>query len=292
LQLIVEINADFDLRLALMGGQTFRWQPQGGGYRGVVGGLLLQVEHFRDVFEVQVLNASHLSHLAEDEIGQYVEKYFRVDEDPEGVRSALCKDPVLAPIVQELGGIRILRQDPWECIVSYICSIDSNIPKIRTNVASICRALGEEIPVAAEWMEYSFPTIRAVADSSEDLLRSMGVGFRAPYLLKTAQELRDSKWNFMDMKNENAAKVRSDLQSLPGIGPKVADCILLYSLDHLDAFPIDRWVRRTVSQLYFKGEEIRDKEIKEWAFTRFGFHSGYAQQYLFEWGRLQKITSG
>ena len=287
--MIIHVKDNFDLHLALMGGQAFRWQPKGEGYRGVVGGLLLEVDQHQDSFRIQVCNRANHKELSDEEIRQYLERYFRVDENARDIQVALCEDQVLAPIVRNLGAIRILRQDPWECIVSYICSIDSNIPKIRTNIASICRVFGEKIPAGPGTPEHAFPPMQVIADSSEEGLRSLGLGFRAPYLLKTAQGLLRGEFDFVDMKTQNIDRVRVDLQSLPGIGPKVAECVLLYSLDRLDAFPIDRWVRRAVLHLYFEGENVPDKEIKAWALDRFGSLSGYAQQYLFEWGRLEQI---
>ena len=272
-----------------MGGQAFRWQPSGDGYRGVIGGLLLEVGRHQDSFRIEIRNRGDRKELSDEDIRQYLGEYFRVDENPEDTRATLSEDQVLAPIVQKLGVLRILRQDPWECIVSYICSIDSNIPKIRTNIASICRVFGEKIPAGSGATENAFPPMQVIADSSEEELRSLGLGFRAPYVLKTAQGLVRGKFHFSEMKRQNIERTRADLQSLPGVGPKVADCVLLYSLDRLDAFPIDRWVRRAVSTLYFQGENVADKEIRAWALARFGSLSGYAQQYLFEWGRLERI---
>jgi N-glycosylase/DNA lyase len=283
------VNGDFDLHLALMGGQAFRWQSNEGGYRGVIGGLSLEVSQHQGLFRIQVGNRGNHEKLSGEDICRYLEWYFRVDENSQGIRAILCEDQVLAPIVRNLGVLRILRQDPWECIVSYICSIDSNIPKIRTNIGNICRLFGKEIPTDSGVTEHAFPPMQVIADSSEEELRSLGLGFRAPYLLKTAQNLVSGEFDFSEMRRQNIDKVRADLQTLPGIGPKVADCVLLYSLDRLDAFPIDRWVRRAVSNLYFRGEPIPDKDIKAWALVRFGALSGYAQQYLFEWSRSEQI---
>lgn len=288
--MIITVKADFDLHLALMGGQAFRWQVRDGKYRGVIGDLLLEIQPSPDVFTIHILNRSSAAQFGDDAIAQYLCGYFRTDENTEDIRAVLSEDNVLAPLVKDMGVIRILRQDPWECIVSYICSIDSNIPKIRTNVASICSYFGEEIVVSDGSAEYVFPSIKSLAESSEDVLRSLKLGFRAPYLLKTAQDLCDRELDFSGMKTQSLDEVRSLLQSFPGIGPKVADCILLYSMDRLDAFPIDRWVRRAVSQLYFGGSHLPDKEMREWALDRFGRVSGYAQQYLFEWGRMEQVS--
>tara|TARA_B100001123_G_scaffold225609_1_gene253965 strand:+ start:1720 stop:2595 length:876 start_codon:yes stop_codon:yes gene_type:complete len=287
---LITLKADFDLHLALMGGQAFRWGVKGNTYRGVVGCLVLEVEVSEDMFTVQVLNSSSISGLSGDSLVEYVNSYFRVDENSAAIQSGLSEDSILAPLVRDVGVIRILRQDPWECMVSYICSIDSNIPKIRTNVASMCQYFGSEIALMNGGKDHGFPSIKSIADSNEQILRSLKVGFRAPYLIGTARQLRDEMLDFSLMETQSLQESRQFLQSFPGIGPKVADCILLYSLDRLDAFPIDRWVRRAVSQLYFGGQMPPDKEIREWAFDRFGMLSGYAQQYLFEWGRSEQVS--
>ncbi len=177
-------------------------------------------------------------------------------------------------------GMRLLEQEPWECLVSYLCSINSNIPRISTLVEILSNRLGK--PISLDGVtRYTFPEPYALADLGEMGLRLMGLGFRAPYLAGAAQAVASDRLDLANLRELPYPQAKEELMKLHGIGDKVADCVLLFSMGKLEAFPVDRWVRRAVQGWYFPGKHITNREIRLWAQERFGPYAGYAQQYLF-----------
>ena len=186
-------------------------------------------------------------------------------------------------------GIRILNQDLWETIISFIISANNNIPRIKGIIERISCKYGKKI-IYNEKEYYTFPTPEELSKASVEDLRNLGLGFRDVRVYETTQIIVNKEVDLEQLKEEkDFQKVRETLLTLPGVGPKVADCILLFSeLKRWEAFPIDVWVRRVMNELYIKNEneeKVNKKLIEDIAHEKFGNLAGIAQQYLFFWKR-------
>jgi N-glycosylase/DNA lyase len=269
-------DGPLDLPLTLTCGQAFRWRPHGEGWSGVVGSAELRLlSGPADTLVVETLG--------QDPGEDALRGYFRLDEDPK-VHLEHAPELTALPGFVPLLGLRLLRQDPWETLASFICSAAANIRKITAGVEALSERWGD--PIAGS-SRRTFPSFVAIAGASEGDLRRAGLGFRAPYLLGTASMLaKDAEWSWSRIRLLPLAEARSELMRLPGVGPKIADCVLLFGLDRLDSYPVDRWIRRATRELAAK-RTARDEELARWA-VRLGPGRGYLQQILFHLRR----TSG
>jgi N-glycosylase/DNA lyase len=211
--------------------------------------------------------------------------------DDEPMRTAVAACP----------GLRLLRQDPWECLASFILSSTKQIAQIRQIVSQLCEKFGEPTarfsdPLAPSDGERagvrgspinSFPTPQRLAAAGEAELRACKMGFRAPYLLATARLIADGKFNPERIRALNYDQARFELIKLPGVGGKIADCVLLFAYGFDSAFPVDVWIERALQQLYFPRRRASEPRLRRFAATHFGPHAGYAQQYLFHYMRTK-----
>ena len=185
-------------------------------------------------------------------------------------------------------GIRILNQDLWEVIISFIISANNNIPRIKGIIERICKSYGREIIWNGK-KYYTFPTIEELSKASVADLRNLGLGFRDTRVYETTQIFLTGKVKLEDLiKEKDTKKVKEKLLELPGVGPKVADCIMLFGMKRYEVFPIDVWVRRVMNELYIKNEDetkVKQKEIEKLAKDKYKNLAGIAQQYLFYWRR-------
>jgi N-glycosylase/DNA lyase len=202
--------------------------------------------------------------------------YHRLDEDPvihlTGAARALRSIPGIEPLL----GLRLLRQDPWETLASFICSAAANLAKITACVEGLASRFGT--PIAGSGRS-SFPEPGAVARARESQLRALGLGFRAPLLLASARRLDREPLDWSTLRSAPIQEARARLIELPGVGAKIADCVLLFGLDRLDAYPVDRWIRRATMELAGR-RRAKDRELEEWA-RRLGPGRGYLQQLIF-----------
>ncbi|MBI3847523.1 MAG: hypothetical protein HY292_23055 [Planctomycetes bacterium] len=255
---------DFDLRLTLDSGQVFRFRPH-------LDGFLVNARH--RFFYVE----QRTDRLAFDGVeSDFLVRYFRLDDDHAAMIRALEFDPLVSDAARRFRGLRIVRQDPWECLVTFICSSISNIPKIRMNVESIAASFGDPVRLGAE-RSWQFPSPGCLDD--EGKLRAAKVGFRAKYLL-AANERANDAW-LDGLRGLPIESARDALMALPGIAEKVADCVLLFSLDFTDAFPVDVWIHRIVQRSYFRNRSVSPARVREWAARRFGPLAGYAESFLY-----------
>ena len=262
----------FDVAQTLDGGQAFGWYGNAdSSYRGVMRNQVVDIGcDSRGVWYRTECEPS-------EDVRTRIEDYLGVSDDVASVISALSAEPSYGEDLCRLPLIRILRQNPWECLVGFICSQNSNIPRIKQMVASVAR-LGRQIG-SDDWA-YELPEPEVVARTGETGLRAIGLGYRAKHLAPTAAILA----NGVDLDGLRGASyhdAKDALMELPGIGPKVADCILAYSLDKGEAFPVDVHVRRAAIRLYGLDEKIKNDALGEWARDRFGDYSAYAQLYMF-----------
>lgn len=264
-------------------GQCFRWDKQiDESYLGVFRNNVMKV---RKEGNTVVFNG-----ICEGKIEEICKDYFDLDRNYEEIKQKLSKidDNVKNSIVYG-SGIRILNQDLWETIISFIISANNNIPRIKGIIDRLSRKYGKEI----KWKEksfYTFPTVEQLSKASVEELRTLGLGFRDVRVYETTKKILNKEVDLDKLAEEkDTEKVRETLLTLPGVGPKVADCILLFStLKRFEVFPIDVWVRRVMNELYIKNSDetkVNKKEIENLAKEKYGDLAGLAQQYLFYWKR-------
>ncbi len=211
-------------------------------------------------------------------------RFFRLDEDFEGILRAIDRDPIIHQAIRKYRGLRLIRQDPWECLISFLFSSAKAIPHIRCLIETLCKSFGNRM----EWdfhIHYGFPPPHTVAELPA--LKEVRAGFRARYLVEICRCVDRGKLLLLKGLTYEEAKKR--LIELPGIGKKIADCVLLYSLDFIEAFPIDTWMRRGVQKYYFKGEKVSERRMEEFLRNHFGPYAGYAQLYLYHYWRNQPV---
>lgn len=273
----------FELRDIFECGQCFRWNKQeDGSYTGVFKNNVLNVKKNKDeiIFEG----------ICENEIQQTVENYFDLNRNYEKIKEQLSKiDQNMKKSIEYGNGIRILNQDLWETIISFIISANNNIPRIKGIIERLSEKYGDEIKYKGN-KYYTFPTPEQLKNVTVEEYRKLGLGFRDIRLYETTKMVLNKQVDIENMKNNpNTIEVREELLKLSGVGPKVADCILLFSdLKRFEVFPIDVWVRRVMNDLYIKNEDetkVNKKQIKKIANEKFGDLAGLAQQYLFYWRR-------
>jgi N-glycosylase/DNA lyase len=184
-------------------------------------------------------------------------------------------------------GLRLLRQEPWECLASFICSSTKQIVQIREIVRLLAARFGDPVAVPPDVTQTSaFPSVPRVAALTEAELRACKLGFRAPYLLGTARRIAEGTLDLAALRTLPTAAARERLEALPGVGRKIADCVLLFAYGRQDAFPVDVWVRRALGQLYFpRARKLTLERLHRFSARHFGPHAGYAQQYLFHYIR-------
>lgn len=260
-------------------GQCFRWNKQeDGSYIGIVRNNVLKVEEKED----NIIITGN----CEEDIKQLCEDYFSLDEDYEKIKENLSKiDDNLKTSIKFGEGIRILHQDLWETIISFIISANNNIPRIKGIIERISKKYGKKI-IFEEKEYYTFPTVKELSRATVEELRNLGLGFRDVRVFETTRKIYIKEADLEELKKEkDICKIEELLLSLPGVGPKVADCIMLFSLKKYQVFPIDVWVRRVMSELYFENKEQKPQKIKEFVKNYYGERAGLAQQYLFYWRR-------
>ena len=274
----------FELKDIFECGQCFRWNEQeDGSYTGIWKENVVNIKKEREDF---VFTGICENNNLEEEI----QKYFDLDRNYEEIKKELSKkDEYMKTSIAYGKGIRILNQDLWETIISFIISANNNIPRIKGIIERLSKAYGDKI----EWKGkeyYTFPTPMQLKNVTVEEYRKLGLGFRDVRLYETTKMILEGKVDLQELKNNpNTVEVREKLLTLSGVGSKVADCILLFSdLKRLEVFPIDVWVRRVMNDLYIQNEDetkVSKKEIEKIARNKFGNLAGLAQQYLFYWRR-------
>ena len=273
----------FELKDIFECGQCFRFNKQEDeSYTGVVGNNVINVK--------KIDNEIHIKSVGQDNLEELVVNYFDLNRNYEQIKDKLSKiDENMQKSISYGKGIRILNQDLWETIISFIISANNNIPRIKGIIDRMSERYGKKIIFEGKEY-YTFPTIDELSKASVEDLRALGLGFRDVRVYETTKIIKNKEVDLEQLKNEkDFKKVRNTLLTLPGVGPKVADCILLFStLKRWEAFPIDVWVRRVMNELYIKNPDetkVKKEEIEKIAYEKFGNLAGIAQQYLFYWKR-------
>lgn len=273
----------FELKDIFDCGQCFRWNTEeDGSYTGVFGKNILNVK--RDGKDI------NFKGICDGNIEDIIYDYFDLNRDYERIKETLSEiDENMKKSVLYGKGIRILNQDLWETIMSFIISANNNIPRIKGIIERLSKKYGSKISFNGKEY-YTFPTPEQLRDVTVEDYRKLGLGFRDIRLYETTQMILNKDIDLEKLKNNsNTIEVREELLKLYGVGPKVADCILLFStLKRFEVFPIDVWVRRVMNDLYIKQEDetkVSKKQIEKIAEEKFGNLAGLAQQYLFYWRR-------
>ena len=264
-------------------GQCFRWEKEDdGSYTGIVKNNVINVK--------KVNNEVIFYSTGADNLEELVKEYFDLERNYEDIKNTLSKvDSYLENSINYGNGIRILNQDLWETIISFIISANNNIPRIKGIINRLSYKYGNKI-IWNNKEYYTFPTVESLSNATVEELRKTGLGFRDIRVYETTQKILNKQVDLEELhKEKDTKKIREILLTLSGVGPKVADCILLFStLKRFDVFPIDVWVRRVMNDLYIKNEDeskADKKEIEKLAKEKYGNLEGIAQQYLFYWKR-------
>lgn len=274
----------FCLDLCLESGQTFGWRQERGWWLGTIRRDVCAVRQVKDRLEF-------VSSVKPSEAARVLRHYFALDEDHPAVIAQFPVDAFLRKAVRFAGGLRILRQDPWECLAGFILSSTKQIIHIRQIWRKVSESWGQPIAPGAGWpCLHPFPCAATVARLSEAQLRACGMGFRAPYLLGAARRVADGGLDLESLRRLPTAGARDRLMALPGVGPKIANCVLLFSLDKADAFPVDTWIMKVLRAVYFRGKRrVSPARLIGFSAAHFGPYAGHAQQYLFHYARLNPL---
>ncbi len=263
--------APLDLDLTLSCGQTFRWRRAGDSWQGVLGNHVVTLRQRGRVLEID-------TDLDGRRAVAMVKEHLRAGDDIPRIQRSLSKDPVLARGVRRARGLRIVKMDEWECLVSFVLATYANIPRITKMVEALCSRFGKEIVSGV----HAFPDIRRLGQASVEELEGCGLGYRAKYLTDLCSYT--SSRDIRRMTRMSFEDLREELLELPGVGNKVADCVALFGFGRLEAFPIDVWMERSLARLY--GVKGNYGKLRAFASERFGDYAGYAQEYLYYNERL------
>jgi N-glycosylase/DNA lyase len=273
---------DYDLAATLSSGQAFRWRLIDGAWEGVIGAHWVRLKQRDET--ILAATATLFSDWS------WLTNYLQLGVDLNGILSTFPDDEPMRLAKTNCRGLRLLRQEPWECLASFILSSTKQIVQIQQIVGLLCERFGEQLPVPpGHEAVYSFPTAERLAACAEVDLRNCKMGFRAPYLLETANMVANGEINLSSLYSLGVDVAREELMRLPGVGRKIADCVLLFAYGFQPAFPIDVWILKALRQLYFPKRKPSAKRLLRFSQTHFGPHSGYAQQYLFHYMRTKRV---
>ena len=286
------INQPFDLETSLMMGQAFRWHPLDAAFypdrsqwfSGVLGDNLIHIRQTDDGVEYR---AGGPNGATDADLSDLLSRYFRLDDDIEAIYAYLCeRDPQMEKLVEDHRGMRVLRQDPWECLVSYICSKSNKITSIRQCVEEIATMSRQTVHLGSD-ERYIFPTPQVVTEAGVEGLIELDLKGRLsrdfpPTIYAVARQICRGDLDLDELIRLSYLETKRQLMKYQGIGPKIADCVALMSLDKLDAFPVDTHIKKAVQTRYFgDGKPPSNNSMVQWAQQRFGPYAGYAGQYLF-----------
>ncbi len=285
---LVEISApDFDLAMTLDSGQVFHWEKVGNGFVGTIGDCPVYIEQGGECLARKSgsrLPADPVYDPAQDAHAT-IASYFALDHPLADICASFPNDPIMNEARDFCRGLRIIRQPKWECLATFICSSMKQVAHIRQISLALRRRFGERRKIGNRFA-YTFPPARRIAQASENDLRECALGYRARNLLMTARLVSSGKADLKAWSALPDADLREKLCALPGVGMKVANCVMLFAYERRRAFPIDVWIERVLKQQYFpRRKKVTELRLREFAETYFGEHGGYAQQYLFHHAR-------
>ena len=269
---------DYDLAATLTSGQAFRWTLRDDAWEGVVGARWVRLRQRDGGLEAETA--------APVASWTWLTDYLQSHLDLGSILRTFPEDEPMRASISACRGLRLLRQEPWECLASFILSSTKQIVQIEQIVALLCARFGAplEVPGGHEPV-HAFPTAEQLAAASEAELRACKMGFRAPNLLATARRVAGGELDLRSLQARSASEARAALVGLPGVGEKIANCVLLFAYGFQEAFPVDVWVGKAIRQLYFPKRRPTPQRLRRFVRTYFGPNAGYAQQYLFHFVR-------
>jgi len=264
-------------------------------YDTIKSGQVFLWENYKNTWFV--INGNHVIMLKQEKfenlpLTKEAKKFFRGDDNIKKIVKSITQDKIVKKAVKHCPGLRLTRQDPFQCCISFIISSNSNIPNIRTRLQKLCRKFGTKTKF--ERKEFSvFPNPKALGNATLHDLQKCGLGYRSKYVLDTSRAIVSGEINFDELKKSNYQIARESLLRLPGIGSKVADCIMLFSLEKLEAFPIDTWITKILEKYYPDKFPMEKKTLSKKTYEKihklildyFGNYAGYSQQFLFKMER-------
>ena len=276
---MIEVPAsDFSLAATLASGQSFRWAAHDGWHVGFIGSSIVKVRQQGD----RLLYDSSDPALSPER----VRRYFSLDLNLPEILSSINVDMQIHQAIRQHRGLRVLRQDGWETLASFICASFNNIKRIEGMIERLCQAYGT--PAALNGFRgFTFPAAETIAGVPERTLRALGLGYRAPYLRATARLVAEGRLPIEQLRRVDYDAVKSALLACDGVGDKVADCVALFGFEKYEAFPIDVWMERAL-RYYFRHRRLTRKVAHDYARRHFGPWAGYAQQYLYHYIRTAR----
>ena len=265
---------DFNLAHTLECGQVFRVNKVNGWYFVNALDKFFRIKQIRNEIEFHGVDKEFVVH------------FFSLNENLPEILKEINKDKFIEKSIDKYRGLRLIKQDPWECLISFICSSASNIPRIKSKLKALSESFGKRITLDGV-RDYTFPTPGKMNDYEKIL--DAKTGFRARYILEANNTVDIKHLNSLRTQPYNLAK--NELKKISGVGDKVADCILLFSLGFNQAFPVDTWIKKTMQLLYFDNNNVSNDRIRTFGLDYFGTYAGYAQQYLFMYSRNDLGTS-
>jgi N-glycosylase/DNA lyase len=281
---------DFELAMTLNSGQVFHWEKIGNGFVGTIGQYAVYAEQDDALLKVRFGEAP--AKLPRRPLPRIVAHYFALDHPLAEICASFPNDPIMNAARDFCRGLRILRQPKWECLATFICSSMKQVAHIRQISAALRNRFGDQRKIGSRVVD-TFPSAQQIAQASENELRECKLGYRAKNLRATAQLISSGKCNLEAWSALPDGDLRRNLCELPGVGAKIANCVMLFAYDRLRAFPIDVWIERVLKQQYFsRTRKLNASQLREFSRTYFGEHGGYAQQYLFHHARATSRKSG
>ncbi|NWG10322.1 8-oxoguanine DNA glycosylase [Candidatus Bathyarchaeota archaeon] len=289
MKILLKPSYPFNLDVTLCCGQAFRWDKQGEWWYGIVGRNVFKIRQINDKLEFENVDT------------RFVRDYFGLNDDLSKILSEISRDTHIKRAIDTFYGLRILHQNPWECLISYVCATYKNIQAIKQMLLNLSRRFGEKI-CFDEYKFYSFPIAQKLAKAKLQELVACGLGYRAKYVSETAKMICENGFELESLGELGYEQARKELLNFSGVGLKVADCVLLFSLGKSEAFPIDVWIKRAVLKHYsnhfpnkfikkiLDKQSLNDSEYRKLSlFGRkyFGEYAGYAQEYLYHYERTQ-----
>ena len=265
-----------DVDNSINSGQVFLWEKQGSDWYGIDGQDVLKINKNGVIKSIRNLKTD----------------FFRKNDNMQEIIKSISKDKTVKKAVKEYEGLRLFRQDPFQCLISFIISSNSNIQKIKNSLEKITKKFGKKVKIQNKEF-FLFPEPEKIAKATIDEIKSCGVGYRAPFIKEAAKMIVLKKIDFEYLKKCDYYEAKKNICLIPGVGNKVADCIMLFSLNKLESFPLDTWMIKILEKYYSKEFKIETKTITQKQYEllhekivkHFGPYCGYAQQFLFKMER-------
>ena len=291
----LKIKQPFNLELSLTMGQAFRWRPLGEGwFSGVIGENLVHIRQTNDGVEYRVGGADG-GRAATDADDQLLYRYFRLDDDIDAIYASITRDPKVDTIVREFPGLRLLRQNPWECLAFQLCAANNDAERADGAIETIAEFLGTKLKLDGD-VRHAFPAVENLNDDPRlsYLVPKWLLGSKRTWsILDSAKLIDEGKMDWDELRRKPYIEARESLLQFPGVNDKTADRIALFGLGKLEAFPLDKWVWRAITQAYPElgfpenpeSNDLERRKVAKLAPQVFGQYAGYANQYLFHWRR-------